>query len=171
MNKKTILNILLILVAIGGLLWLAKPNNDNNDKNTENEPPQGVAKTRALSANETNYDFGEISMASGKVKHIFQVSNNTNQPTKITKMYTSCMCTTATLKIEAGQFGPFGMPGHGFIPKINQIMNPREEATVEVVFDPAAHGPAGIGRIGRKIIIENDAGEPLELGFSATVKP
>lgn len=81
------------------------------------------------------------------------------------------MCTTATLMMGGKQFGPYGMPGHGFIPKINETMDAGEEATVEVVFDPAAHGPAGVGRIERGITIENNAGRPLELGFTALVTP
>ena len=50
-------------------------------------------------------------------------------------------------------------------------MNPGDDAVVEVVFDPAAHGPAGIGPIERVVTIENSAGRPLELAFNATVTP
>ena len=81
------------------------------------------------------------------------------------------MCTTATLKIGGRQKGPYGMLGHGFIPKINETLNSGEEALVEVVFDPAAHGPAGVGPIQRAIAIENNAGEPVELLFAAIVTP
>lgn len=81
------------------------------------------------------------------------------------------MCTTAVLVIDDKRSGPYGMPGHGFIPKINETMNVGEEATVEVIFDPAAHGPAGVGRIERKITIENNAGQSLELEFTALVTP
>ena len=69
------------------------------------------------------------------------------------------------------QKGPYGMPGHGFIPKINETLNSGEEALVEVVFEPAAHGPAGVGPIQRAIAIENNAGEPVELLFAAIVTP
>ncbi|KKT83316.1 MAG: hypothetical protein UW81_C0021G0020, partial [Candidatus Giovannonibacteria bacterium GW2011_GWC2_44_9] len=41
----------------------------------------------------------------------------------------------------------------------------------EVVFDPAAHGPAGVGRIERAVYLENSASEALQLKFSATVTP
>lgn len=58
-----------------------------------------------------------------------------------------------------------------FFPSINQTINPGEEASVEVVFDPAAHGPAGVGQIQRTVTIENNTGKPLELGFSAVVTP
>ena len=81
------------------------------------------------------------------------------------------MCTTASLIIGDKQFGPVGMPGHGAIPTINQTINANEEATVEVVFDPAAHGPAGVGRIERIVTLENNAGRPVVLQFAALVTP
>jgi len=110
-------------------------------------------------------------MATGKVNHAFKIRNAGIEPVVIGKMYTSCMCTTASLTIDGKQFGPYGMPGHGFVPKIGQTINPNEEATVEVVFDPAAHGPAGVGRIQRAITIEHNAGQPVELLFDAIVTP
>jgi hypothetical protein len=63
------------------------------------------------------------------------------------------------------------MPGHTPIPALNESMQPNEEAMVEVVFDPAAHGPAGIGPIDRVVTIENSDGQPLELAFAANVTP
>ena len=81
------------------------------------------------------------------------------------------MCTEATLKIGSRAAGPFGMPGHGFAQRISETIRPNEEAAVEVVFDPAAHGPAGVGRIERAVYLENSASEALQLKFSATVTP
>lgn len=81
------------------------------------------------------------------------------------------MCTSAALMMGGRRFGPYGMPGHGAIPRIDQTLNPNEEATIEVTFDPAAHGPAGVGKIQRTIIVENNAGQSLELNFTALVTP
>ena len=89
----------------------------------------------------------------------------------INKMYTSCMCTTATLIINGKIFGPYGMQGHGFIPKINEALAPGEEAQIEAIFDPAAHGPAGVGPIERLIYIESSNAPTLELTISAVVTP
>jgi hypothetical protein len=61
------------------------------------------------------------------------------------------------------------MPGHGFIPSIGEILDAGASVDVEVVFDPAAHGPAGVGRIERVVTLENSAGAPLEFRFSANV--
>jgi hypothetical protein len=81
------------------------------------------------------------------------------------------MCTTALLVKGVKQFGPFGMPGHAPIPAIDQTLAPGERAYVEVVFDPAAHGPAGVGLIERVVTIENSAQQPVQLAFSARVTP
>ncbi|MFS8086044.1 MAG: DUF1573 domain-containing protein [Acidobacteriota bacterium] len=125
----------------------------------------------ALNAFVMKYNFGSISMAAGKVTHRYAIRNTGTAPVTIQKMYTSCMCTTAALVKGEKKSAEFGMPGHTPIPTINVPMNPGEEAMVEVIFDPAAHGPAGVGPIERVVTIENSAGRPLELAFAATVRP
>lgn len=165
MNKTNVIGIVIAVAILGGIVWMARPDSGNN---TASLP---LSSAGTLKAEETNFDFGQISMAAGKVKHMFKIKNTGSGPVAIGKMYTSCMCTTAKLMMDNKQFGPYGMPGHGFAPKINETMGPEEEATVEVIFDPAAHGPAGVGFIQRVVYLENDAGGPLELRFSATVTP
>lgn len=170
---KNIIGIIIVVLVLGGLIWFASPDGQNNTASII----KSNGSITVLEAN--NYDFGLISMAAGKVSHEFKIKNTSSEPTVIEKMYTSCMCTTATLVIgdsstNSGQikkFGPVGMPGHSAIPPINQILNPDEEATVGVVFDPSAHGPAGVGRIQRTVILENNAGKPVELQFAAIVTP
>jgi len=166
--NKTIITIALAVIVFAGIAWAARPDSQN----AEISSPSSELQTQGpLSAEERTFDFQSISMASGNVSHSFKIKNNGTDPLVIEKIYTSCMCTTASLIKGEEQFGPYGMAGHGFIPKINEVIGPGEEATIEVVFDPTAHGPAGIGPIERSIIIENDSGKPLELGFSAVVTP
>lgn len=166
MNKTTVIGIAIAIVVLGGIVWIARPNSQTNSTASLSSNTNGM-----LAAEEMSFDFGTISMAAGKVKHAFKIKNADNEPVVIGKMYTSCMCTTAVLLIDGKRFGPYGMPGHGFLPKINEAIDAGKEATVEVVFDPAAHGPAGVGRIQRTITIENNAGQPLEFGFTALVTP
>lgn len=81
------------------------------------------------------------------------------------------MCTGATL-VEGGErFGPYGMPGHERIPEINRMVEPGQGVTVEVEFDPNAHGPAGAGPIGRVISVVVGSGSLVELNFVAYVTP
>ena len=110
-------------------------------------------------------------MASGKVSHVFAVKNTGTEPVVIEKIYTSCMCTAATLTKGERTFGPFSMPSHGFIPKIGMTLESGEEAAIEAVFDPAAHGPAGVGLAERVVYLETNAAKSptLELTFRASV--
>lgn len=164
--NKTIIGVIAAILVLGGLIWIARPDSSQNNNIVS------VSSSGTLTVQEANnYDFGTISMSAGKVKHQFKVKNTSSEAVVVSKMYTSCMCTTAELIAGGKQFGPYGMPGHSAIPKIQGTINPNEEATVEVVFDPAAHGPAGVGRIQREIILENNAGQPIELQFAAIVTP
>lgn len=129
------------------------------------------AAASPLSSPEATFHFGIISMAAGNVSHLFKIGNSGATPVTVTQIYTSCMCTTATLVTRAGGKGPFGMPGHGPVTSIAERLAPGEGALVEVVFDPKAHGPSGIGMNERIVTLRNDAGRPLELRFTAMVTP
>lgn len=137
-----------------------------------NELPKGATTSSGvLEATEDSYDFGTISMADGNVSHEFTVVNKSSEPVSIEKMTTSCMCTEASLKYAGQSYGPFGMEGHGSIPSINVAINPGEEAVVEAIFDPNAHGPSGVGVIRRDVFLQLNNGEKLSLPFNAFVKP
>lgn len=167
MNKNTIIGLIIITVGLFTLIMFLKPQSTlDNGASISNPTNSGQIK-----AEETFFDFGTISMAAGKVSHMFKIKNSGSGNAEISKIYTSCMCTSASLVRDSGRKGPFGMPGHGFIPKINESLNLNEEATIEVVFDPAAHGPAGVGKIERLITVEVENGSPVELTFSAFVTP
>lgn len=127
--------------------------------------------TRSLDARERHFDFGSISMAAGKVSHRFWFRNEGTEPVLLHRIHTSCMCTTATLVKGMRIVGTFGMAGHGPLPDVNQTLAPGEAAYIDAVFDPAAHGPAGLGRTERVITIERAVGAPLQLAFSADVRP
>ena len=163
---KTIVKIGVAILILGGVIWIARPGTKNNTASLSTKS-NGV-----LTLEESNnYNFGSISMAAGKVTHQFKIKNTGTGPVTIEKIYTSCMCTEEALVKNEERFGPYGMPGHGFIPKINQVLNRDEQAEIEVIFDPAAHGPAGIGKIQRVVTVENNAGEPLQLNLTANVIP
>ncbi len=162
-RKSIIISLIVGLAIIGALAWVAQPAAKNSQATTN--------ANAQLTASETRFDFGTVSMANGTIKKRIALVNAGPDPVVIEKISTSCMCTTASLVKGNEVFGPFGMPGHGYIPKINQAIEPNEEAGIEVTFDPAAHGPSGIGRVDRSVSIENNAGSPLEIQFTATVAP
>ncbi|OGE86499.1 MAG: hypothetical protein A3J48_00030 [Candidatus Doudnabacteria bacterium RIFCSPHIGHO2_02_FULL_46_11] len=168
MNKefKVILVIAAGILVLGGVAAFIQPQNDTHgDIVGEQNGPV------LLTADHTSFDFGDISMKNGKVDHIYKIKNTTAEPLEISKLYTSCMCTQVALLLEDLEFGPFGMPGHSGIPEINKTLAPGQEAQVKAIYDPNAHGPAGIGLADRQIIVETKQGSPLLLAFTANVTP
>jgi len=157
-----------LVVVLGGLVVAAKPG-QKPEAAPQVQAPAPV--NRLLTTKESSFDFGTVSMAAGKVTHRYWIRNTSDSPITIRRLYTSCMCTTAALVKANRKYDPYGMPGHGFMPTINAPMAPNEAAMVEVVFDPAAHGPAGIGRIDRFVTLQTDREPPLELAFTALVTP
>lgn len=154
------------VIALGFLLaagWFARPDGAGS-------PPETADISASLKDLEGKFDFGKVSMARGKVSHIFRIKNEGTGSAKIKSMFTSCMCTVATLEVNGRKYGPYGMPGHGYNAPLNIPIEPGAEAAIEAVFDPAAHGPAGVGLIERSIILEGADGD-LELQFSAEVTP
>src|SRR3989344_5793628 len=53
-----------------------------------------------LSASEKEYDFGDVSMANGKVKHSYQLKNEGSGDLNVEAVWTSCMCTVAEIKTK-----------------------------------------------------------------------
>lgn len=164
-TTKTVWGIALAVLALAALLWYAKPVGGNRGGEGSKNAP-GV-----LTLDRNSHDFGTISMKNGLVRTAFSIKNSSNAPLSLDKIYTSCMCTEATLKIRGRTRGPFGMPGHGFLAALRETLAPDEEAEVEVAFDPAAHGPAGVGMIQRAVMLESDEETLAEIRIKANVTP
>lgn len=159
----------LLLVA---LFWVATPDSSSSGSEavSSNGDDSASSVKDQLVADPASYDFGTISMATGRVSKTFSVTNTSTEPVVVQKLYSSCMCTTASITSADGYEGPFGMPGHGVVPRINLTIAPGETASVDVTFDPAAHGPAGVGRIARLVTLETENGT-LALNIAAQVTP
>ena len=83
-----------------------------NAKTYEVEVEKQISAEKGyLTAEETAFDFGSIPMYEGKVKHNFTLKNTSRATVKISKIYTSCMCTEVMLITDKSRKGPFGMPG------------------------------------------------------------
>ena len=97
MNLKIIIigTVVTFTLLFGGLFWLSRP---------ATKPEIAAASIGRLTAAETFYDFGSVSMAKGLVAYKFTVTNSDSVPAVVTKLYTSCMCTKAALDIS-GKFG------------------------------------------------------------------
>ncbi|MBI5817248.1 MAG: DUF1573 domain-containing protein [Candidatus Yonathbacteria bacterium] len=170
MKKNQLILPVVFVIAISFVVLFAQRAEPLRLKSEPNVLANATSSAGALAPAESFYDFGTISMSAGKVSHVFKIKNSGTNLVQVKKIFTSCMCTTATLTTKQGKAGPFGMPGHAMIPTISQTIIPNEEASVEAVFDPAAHGPQGVGKVRRTIYIETDSQkEPFELTFEANV--
>ena len=63
------------------------------------------------------------------------------------------------------------MPGMGFAPKANMLVKAGETRNIDVVYDPNAHGPAGVGFIDRFVNLTDTNGGTLQLEIKAVVTP
>ena len=164
MKKNLIILYIAGAILLGGLFAFFSGGGKNGIKPSEYS--QG-----ALVAAETEFDFGTIPMEGGDVSHRFQLKNEGEEPVLIEKVYTSCMCTIAEVFDKDGKNrGEFGMPGHG--PQRTDIsVGSKEPVFIDAVFDPAAHGPSGVGLAERVIYIETNSQKSpkVELSFTATV--
>lgn len=160
---KTTIIISLLVIASVGLILITKP------------APTGTnfqaSLDSVLVSNDSSFDFGVISMARGKVSREFSFVNSGEESLAINQIYTSCMCTTAVLDLAGRKFGPFGMPGHGFSAPIKAEVGPNEAGKLNVVFDPAAHGPTGVGPVERIVYVKTEDGATLQFRITALVTP
>ncbi|MHB8871331.1 MAG: DUF1573 domain-containing protein [Candidatus Doudnabacteria bacterium] len=169
MSKKLtlIIGVAVGIVGLGLLLIYVEPKEGESIKTAN---PSNIQMTQ-LKSDLSDYDFGTISMKNGKVTKSFKITNVENTPVMVKKVYTSCMCTDAMLRIGSQSFGPYGMLSHGFSPEVNQAIQPNQDATIDVTFDPNAHGPSGIGVIERVVSVEQADGSKLTLNIKANVTP
>jgi len=158
--------IIIVGVAIIAAILVILPNFASNSGGNQ-------VSASSLVATETLYDFGEIPLQGGLVKTQFELTNKGTDPITVGKVYTSCMCTTASItESDGNKIGKFGMPGHkGQLNRADSVVAPGESITVTAVFDPAAHGPSGVGLAQRSVYLETDSSETpkVELRFKAMV--
>lgn len=123
--------------------------------------PDATAKAQI---GETNFDWGQINYNDGKVNKTFTIKNGGEGILKLYRGTTSCACTTAQIRTKTDNSPLFGM--HIPMQTVFEV-RPGEEAQLEMVFDPAYHGPGGIGPISRTAtLLTNDSKLPI-LVFTA----
>ena len=169
-KNKVIIFIAVIVVLFIGLFSLGRPG--KNEKKEISADSGQASVVSVLKAAETFYDFGTISMKNGDVSKTFKVTNENGADVLIQSLTTSCMCTKAYFtELNGNKSGPFGMPGMGVVPKLNKTIKAGESANIEVVYDPNAHGPAGVGMIDRFVYLEDANGNKLQFEIKANVTP
>ncbi|MDO8492400.1 MAG: DUF1573 domain-containing protein [bacterium] len=170
MKPNTIIIVLIVGVAFVGLFALGYYQKGATRENLQSADSANNSKS-LLTASETPYDFGSISMKNGNVNKIFKITNPTDKDITVKKIATSCMCTNAYIVKGNSEIGPFGMEGMGHSPTANEIIKAGESIDLKVVYDPNAHGPAGVGQIDRFVTLADVQGGTLELQIKAMVTP
>lgn len=168
--KNNFLGYIVGIALIVGLVFMF--TNSSGEKGSDVNKEVQTSSASALTATTGAFDFGTIMMQDGNVEHEFMVDNIGTEPVVINKVYTSCMCTQAAITDSSGEErGLFGMPGHGGSGKTDIVVAPGESILVNAIYDPAAHGPAGVGRADRTIYLETNSktAPKVELQFTATV--
>ncbi len=158
-----------VFVAILAVLLFT---NQQNESELIEETPGQPPSNGVITVTDKYYDFGTISMRDGDVTHTYELQNNSDEEVVLGELYTSCMCTTARVKYSDGNVSKLGgMRGHGAPTYLNRAIQPGESFQVEVIYNPAAHGPAGTGPVNRTVYIEtNSTRMPvIELNLSAMV--
>jgi len=163
MKKTLLISTVIVLGILSLMFWGRSRQTITTHSNTR--------PSYSLVASEQVFNFGTISMKDGLVNHTFTITNSSDKDVFIEKVYTSCMCTTAYLESPSGEKGPFGMEGMGYLPPANEALTAGESRDIKVVYDPNAHGPAGVGSIDRVIYLIDSSGKELQLEIQAIVTP
>jgi len=160
----------LFLLFIPLLVLVGCSSGTTDDTKIREQATESVSSE--IVAMNNDYDFGKIAMDKGNVSIDFVLKNQGEEPVIITKMNTSCMCTTALLTANGQVSNEVGMPGHGGVgDEIYIKIEPGEEGTVTATYDPNAHGPMGTGINRRTVFVyTNSTSSPrLQLNFVSDV--
>lgn len=172
MKSKTLVTSVVFILVIAGLFAWGNAGRAGTAASVQGASEASSTMKSALSAPETFYDFGTISMKNYLVTKEFTVTNPTSEDITVKTVLTSCMCTTAFIVGSDGSAkGPFSMAGMGYVPPADETIKAGENRTIRVVYDPNAHGPAGVGQIDRFVTLTDASGGTLQFEIKALVTP
>jgi hypothetical protein len=171
MKSNIIITVSLICVVVLGLFIFGYTTRGGTTASVQGTAEPNSSKS-LLTTSEVLYDFGTISMKNGNVTKEFTVTNSTSNDIVLRKVETSCMCTSALLvEADGSTKGPFGMASMGAPTATDDTVKIGESRIVRVVYDPNAHGPAGVGKIDRFITLTDASGNTLQFEIKALVTP
>ena len=120
---------------------------------------------KATTIEPTSADWGKILMKEGNVTKTFTIKNTGTDTLKLFNIRTSCHCTKAQVITPTDQSSFFGM---STLSSWVGNVQPGKEAQLNVIFDPAYHGPNGVGLINRFVTIETNDQSLPKITFSVT---
>ncbi len=161
-NKKIIIGfVIFTLLILGGGIYILST--------TTSSPVAVTASQKAkVQVDQKFFDWGNIPINGGNAIKTFSIKNSGTDILKITGVKTSCTCTKAQIIIDGKTSPYFSM--HATSGWVGEVA-PGKEAQLKVIFDPAFHGPTGVGPMERLISMQtNDAQNPnLEFSLKGVV--
>ena len=158
-NKLLITISILTLVILGLGVWLlARPAPGSR-------LGASVASPGRAEVPVTEFDWGTIDYGAGDAVAEFTINNPGPGTLSLAEVGTSCMCTTAQIIINDQKSPYFGM--HAKSSWVGQVPA-GGQAKLKVVFDPAFHGPQGVGPFTRQIVMKTNDPEHPKLEFNLT---
>lgn len=149
-NLKIIIGLVLttLIILIGGIFLVSKTS----------LPQLTTSQEVHAQVDKTSHDWGNIPLSGGNVQKTFTIKNTGKAVLELANITTSCMCTTVQVVINDQKSPYFGM--HSKSSWVGKVP-PDNQAEILVEFDPAFHGPSGVGQITRQISLEtNDPNQP-----------
>lgn len=136
-----------------------------------NKKEEVLSKVSGVEISPENYDLGDVPINGGLVTKEYEIKNTSGDNLRIKKITTSCMCTEAKVVIGDKETNFYGMEHPtDKNPPLNMELNSQQTAKVIVSFDPAAHGPEGIGPFDRIVFLTfTDPAGVAELTFEGDV--
>lgn len=154
-KKDNRIKIFIGISALAVLLVVGLSVVGSDQKDSGEEISSGTPK---IQFENKSQELGDVSMKEGEISGTFKFKNVGDGDLKLRGMKTTCMCTTAKLVIGDKKSPSFGM--HNNPTYWSDVLRPGEEATIEFIFDPNAHGPDATGPITRGIsVLSNDGGK------------
>ncbi len=150
MNRKLIIGLIIALAAIGGGFFYFSSQNKNNVPDSE------LARINPadVTVSPESIDIGKVIMKAGLVIKEYEIKNSSPSLLRLKKIVTSCMCTRAQVSVGDKRTRFYGMEMAGDAnPSISFDIPAGSLATLTVRFDPAAHGPAGVGVVNRSVYL------------------
>lgn len=158
-GNKIIIGIVLttILILVGGIFILSGEGSTSATIIS--------SKNAKATIDQKNYDWGQINMQGGNISKTFTIKSTGTETLKLSNIKTSCHCTKAQIKIGSITSPSFGM---NTVSSWTGEIPPGQEAQLEVIFDPAYHGPQGVGPINRLVAVETNDKSNSRIEFSLT---
>lgn len=158
MNLKFIIGFIVIsLFLLGGGIYVLSATSSPTITASEN--------AKAYIPDPTSFDWGSIPMNKGNVTKTFSIKNTGKETLKLYNIKTSCHCTKAYVTIDGKDSPSFGMSSYSSW--VGETI-PGKTAILTVVFDPAFHGPTGVGPINRFVSVETNDRASSKLTFTVT---